>query len=867
MSNIYKVNRLYFLRGLFVSLFVMIMSVPALAQTVRGVVVDADTGDSLSYVSVKYKGSHVSTITDGWGRFSIARHKGMYINFTSVGYKSKSVYIGDKNNNIVVKLKPAANDLSEVVVRSKSSRYSRKENPAVELMRRVIAKKQQTKLENKDFYQYRNYERLTIALNDISQATLDSGSYSRKPWLKEQVEKSPYTGKNVLPVITTEKIFHKYYRKDPKKERIYVDAEHSTGVNDLIETGDIFTKMASDVFSEVDIYDDQVRLLQYPFTSPIGRDAISFYRFYIVDTLDVKGDSCIQVSFLPNNQQDFGFRGDLWIIKDSTLHVKKVHLSIPKRSDVNFVHNMAIDQEYLKLPSGDWVLNVNDMLVELALIGERTGDFQITRTSRRNDYSFEPIEEKIFRGKALEKRDPYSEMRDKEYWEDNREVALTSGEEGMDKFIKGMKSTKGFGWLLVGLKAVMENYIETTKDPNPSKFDIGPVNSMISTNSIDGFRFRLSGQTTGNLNHHIFLKGYMAHGFKTNNNYYGATVTYSFNKKQYTPDEFPRRNISFTSTYDICSPSDKFLNVDKDNVFASIRWSKVMNMAYYKRQTLDFEREEDWGFAIAGGIRTERQEAAGDLFFKKFSDPNFVVTDDDRGAFRFTEVYLQVSYSPGQTYINSKQKRSPANRDSPIFKLKHTMGIKGLLGGQYNYHVTEASIYYRQWLKSWGKLDLYLKGGRQWSQVPFPLLIAPAANISYIWQRETFELINNMEFLNDKYVSLMMEWDLNGKIFNRIPFLKELQWRELIGFNVLYGGLSDKNNPAVAAAQGIDISNLMEFPERAYVMNTHVPYCELRVGIHNIFKLLQIEYVHRFNYLNLPTASKNGVRFGFRLTF
>ena len=547
MNNINKVDRLYFIRGLFVSLLIMVMSVPALAQTVKGVVIDAETGDSLSYVSVKYKGSHVSTITDGWGCFSIARHKGMYINFTSIGYKSKSVYIGDKNNNLVVKLKPASNDLSEVVVKSKSSRYSRKENPAVELMRRVIAKKQQTKLENKDFYQYRNYERLTIALNDISQATLDSGSYSRKPWLKEQVEKNPITGKNVLPVITTEKIFHKYYRKDPRKERIYIDAEHSTGVNDLIETGDIFTKMAADVFTEVDIYDDQVRLLQYPFTSPIGRDAISFYRFYIVDTLDVKGDSCIQVSFLPNNQQDFGFRGELWIINDSTLHVKRVHLSIPKRSDVNFVHNMSIDQEYLKLPSGDWVLNVNDMLVELALIGERKGDFQITRTSRRNDYSFEPIEEKIFRGKALEKRDPYSEMRDKEYWEDNREVALTSGEEGMDKFIKGMKSTKGFGWLLVGLKAIMENYVETSKDPHPSKFDIGPVNSMLSTNSIDGFRFRLSGQTTGNLNHHIFLKGYMAHGFKTNNNYYGATVTYSFNKKQYTPDEFPRRNISFTA--------------------------------------------------------------------------------------------------------------------------------------------------------------------------------------------------------------------------------------------------------------------------------------------------------------------------------
>ena len=855
------------LRHFILVILLMLLAVPAVAQKVTGVVIDAETGDSLSYVSLKYKGSHVAAISDGWGMFSIARHSGMYITFTAVGYKAKNVYIGDKTNNLVVKLKSDTHNLDEVVVKAKKVRYSRKENPAVELMRRVIAKKQQTKLENKDFYQYRTYERLTIALNDISKHSLDSGAYSRKEWLKNQVETNPVTGKNVLPVITTEKIFHKYYRKSPEKERIYIDAEHSTGVNDLIETGNIFTTLAKDVFTEVDIYDDQVRLLQYPFTSPIGRDAISFYRFYIVDTLDVRGDSCIQVSFLPNNQQDFGFRGDLWIIKDSMLHVKKVHLSIPKRSDVNFVNNMSIDQEYLKLPSGDWVLNVNDMLVEMTIVGRTGGNFLITRTSRRNDYAFDPIEEKIFKGKALEKRDPYSEMRTNDYWTDNREVALTTGEEGMDKFIKGMKNTKGFGWLLIGLKAVMENYIETTKDPHPSKFDIGPVNSMFSTNDIDGFRFRLSGQTTGNLNPHFFVKGYGAHAFKTNNTYYGATVTYSFNKKQYTPDEFPRRNISFSSSYDICSPSDKFLNVDKDNVFASIRWSKVMNMAYYNRQTLEFEREEDWGFAISGGVRVEYQKAAGDLFFKKLGEPLPATPEDFRGSFRFSEVWLQLSYSPGATYINSKQRRTTANRDAPIFKLKHTMGIKGLFGGQYNYHVTEASIYYRQWLKSWGKMDLRLKAGRQWSQVPFPLLIAPAANVSYIMQPETFELINNMEFLNDKYVSFMMEWDFNGKIFNRIPFLRELQWRELIGFNVLYGGLSDKNNPALAAAQGYGTDNLMQFPDRAYVMNTHVPYCELRVGIHNIFKLLQVEYVHRFNYLGLPTASKNGVRFGFRVTF
>lgn len=845
----------------FLTALLCVLSITVKAQ-ITGVVVDADTGDSISFASVTYRGHHYAVISDGWGQFSIDRRIGWNLTFSAVGYKPKTYAVTDRTlKHLVVKLKPDSKNLEEVVVKSKKSKYSRKDNPAVELMRRVIAAKQQTKLENKDFFQYRNYEKMTISLNDITEKQLTEGAYAKKQWLKDQIEINPITGKAVLPVITNEKVFHRYYRKSPEKERIYIDAEHSKGVNDLLETGDLFTGLAKEVFTEVDIYDDQVRLLQFPFTSPIGKDAIGFYRFYIVDTLEVDKDSCIQVSFMPNNQQDFGFRGDLWILKDSTLHVKKVHLSIPKRSDVNFVRNMSIDQEYLHLPSGDWVLVNNDMLVEMSLVGQ-AGNFLITRTSRRGDYSFDPIDEKVFRGKALEKRDPYSEMRDKEYWEINREVELTNGEKGMDNFLQGMKSTKGFGWLLIGMKAVLENYVETTKGDNPSKVDIGPINSMISSNDIDGFRLRLSAQTTANLTPHFFVKGYVAHGFRSGNNYYGGTFTYSFNKKAYSPDEFPMRNISFTTTYDICSPSDKFLNVDKDNIFAAWKWTKVMNQAFYKRQALDFVREEDWGFATRAGLKFEEDEGAGHLRFEKLTE---TLPEGSQGKFRISEVWVQLQYSPGQTYVNSKQKRTGVNRDAPVFKLKHTIGIKGFMGGQYNYNVTEASIYYRQWLKSWGRLDINVKGGLQWNQVPFPLLIAPAANVSYIWQRETFELINNMEFLNDRYASVLMEWDLNGKLFNRIPLLKRLQWRELIGFNVLWGGLSDKNNPFLDLNKNND--RLMVFPTGVALMNPHEPYMEFRVGIHNILKVLSVEYVHRINYHELPTATKNGVRFGFRFSF
>ncbi len=829
---------------------------------IKGAVIDAETGDSISFVTVKYKALRLSAISDAFGRYSIVRHEGQTLSFSAVGYKTQTVKVSTATPGVLdVKLKPDSKTLDEVVIKTKRKKYSRKENPAVELMRRVIAAKKQTKLENRDYYQYRNYEKITLSTNDLSQASLDSGFYANKEWYKDHVEVNEKTGKLTLPLIVTERITRKLYRKNPQKERIFVDAEKEYGVTDLFQTGSVYTEMLKEVFTEVDIYDDQVRLLQYPFTSPIGKDAIGFYRYYILDTLKVDNDSCYHLQFLPNNQQDFGFRGELYILKDSTLHVKEVKLSIPSRSDVNFVKNMEIDQKYLRLESGDWVLTDNDMLAELAIVGNK-GKFVVTRQSRRNDYAFEAIDDKLFRGRALEKTDPYARMRDDDFWTDNRETTLTKGEAGMDKFIKGIKSQKGFGIAMIGVKAIMENFVETCKSGNDSKVDIGPINSMVSKNDIDGFRLRLSAQTTAALNPHMFLKGYVARGFDSKTNYYGAKFTYSFKKCAYGPDEYPKRNIIAESYYDIASPSDKFMMVDKDNVFASLKWTDVEKMARYKRQAVRFEREEDWGLAISGGVQFEENTATGDW---NFTADGALPTDGKYASYRTSELVLELRYTPGQSYINTKQHRFPTNLDSPTFTLKHTVGLKGFMGGDYAYNVTEVGIYKRLWLNSWGKMNMYLKGGIQWSQVPFPLLIAPAANLSYLYQPETFFLVNNMEFLNDKYVSFMYSWDINGKLFNRIPLLKKLQWREIIGFNILYGGLSDKNVPELATGSGS--SRLMAFPNGSYKMDPHQPYMEIHVGVHNIFKLFQVEYVRRLTYLDLPTAKKHSVRFGIELTF
>ena len=230
------------------------------------------------------------------------------------------------------------------------------------------------------------------------------------------------------------------------------------------------------------------------------------------------------------------------------------------------------------------------------------------------------------------------------------------------------------------------------------------------------------------------------------------------------------------------------------------------------------------------------------------------------------EASLAFRYAPGETFVNTKQRRIPVSFDAPVFTLSHTAGFKGVLGGEYNYNLTEIGLYKRFWFSSWGKIDMFVKGGAQWNKVPFPLLIMPAANLSYILQRETFNLINNMEFLNDRYASLNLSYDMNGKLFNRIPLIKKLKWREMFRIRGLWGTLTDKNNPYKS-----NNPDLFLFPMRDGVPTSHVmgktPYVEASVGIYNIFKLLHIEYVRRLTYTDIPGVKKGGIRFMILMIF
>ena len=835
----------------------------ALAQTAKaqisGDIVDAD-GYPIAYASALYKGHHIAVSSDMNGHFTIDRHEGWVLTFSSMGFKAQTIKVDASTPSYLkITLKEDAKSLSEVVVKSKRARYSRKDNPAVELMRRVIAAKKRTRLENHDYYQYNKYQKISLALNDINPNDAMQGSSKKAQWMLDQIETSPYNNKLILPVSVDETVTQRIFRRNPKSEKDIIKGRQSQGVNNVIQTGEILNTMLKDVFTDVDLYDDHIRLLQYPFVSPIGATAISFYRYYIEDTVYVDRDLCYHLQFLPNNQQDFGFRGELYVLADSTLHVKKCSLTIPAKSDVNFVKNMHLDQEYTKLDNGEWVLSRDDMWAELSLTSFLS-DILVVRNTRLTDYAFDELPNKIFKGRAKVRHEADAMIRDEAFWQHYRTVELTKGESSMDAFVHRMEQSKNFKWVLIGVRALLENYVETGSMKTKSKFDFGPVNTFITKNFVDGYRLRLSGRTMAALNPHFFWNGYVARGFSSHKTYYGSEFTWSLNKKKNSPFEFPQRNLIFETAYDVMSPADKFLLHNKDNVFMAFRSQKVEQMYFYNCQKLSFVYETDWGFSVNTSIKAESNEVAGDLHFRRLADGG-----GETLKIRTTEYKLGFRFCPGQTFINTKQKRIPINLDSPEFTIAHTIGLKNVLGGQYNLNLTELGVYKRQWLGSWGYIDMHLRGGAQWSKVPFPLLIMPPVNLSYFEEEGTFSLMRNMEFLNDRYAYWAVAWNLNGKLLNRIPLIKKLKWREYVAFKGMFGKLTDKNNPFLEQNAGDEM--LFAFPGNSHVMDPKVPYMEIVAGVHNIFKFFAVDFVHRFNYNGNADAKKNGIRFGFMMTF
>ena len=687
-----------------------------------------------------------------------------------------------------------------------------------------------------------------MALNDFSEEQKKKWLFKKFQFIFDYVDTSEVSGKPILTVSIKEKVAKNYYRKDPHTEKKFVTGIKRAGIDEMFNQESL-QQFYDEVFKEVDIYNNDVNIMLNRFVSPLSNIGPSFYKYYLLDTLDVNGEKCVDLGFVPFNSESFGFTGHLYVTLDSTYFVKKIKLNVPKDINLNYVSNMAINQEYSRAKDGTRIKEKDDMIVEFQLVPGTQGLYARRLTSY-NNYEFSPPEDmSLFskEGNVIVEDD--AEVKPDAYWADNRQIPIKSKENAVDKLLVKLRSVPVFYYTEKIISILVSGYIETAKD---SKFDIGPMNTTISGNGVEGARFRVGGLTTANLSPNWFTRGYVAYGTRDKKFKYSAEVEYSFNKKKYHAREFPIHSLKVSHTYDLNQLGQHYLYTNKDNIFLSLKRMKDDRSVYERKSEINYLREHESGFSYGLNARymTEYATASPQV--------EFILQNGTRlRQYSQAEAEIKLRYAPNEKFYQTKTTRYPITKDAPIFTLSHTVGIKGIFDSKYNVNHTELGIQKRFWFSAFGYTDILIKAGKVWDKAPYPMLIIPNANLSYTIREESYELMNPMEFINDEYVSWDLTYWANGALLNRIPLIKYLKLREVVAFRGLYGNLTKKNNPE---------NSIFIFPKETQLMSK-MPYMEASVGLDNIFTVLRIDYVWRLTYRNLPNISKSGVRIALHFNF
>ena len=597
------VKRLYAVLILILLLAGLPISVSAQKATVvKGLVRDSLTQEPIPYASVFFVGSDKGVMTGDEGEFAVAvRDNFLNVRVSTLGYREKTFFVKKgEENDLVIDLVPSDYVLKEVVVKPKREKYSRKNNPAVAFVEKLIDRRNVGNPKLHDFYNYEKYEKMTFALNEFSEEQKKKWLFKKFQFIFDYVDTSEVSGKPILTVSIKEKIAENYYRRSPETEKSVVTGIKRAGIDEIFNEESV-QMLYDDLFREIDIFGNDITLLSNRFVSPLSNIGTSFYKYYLLDTIQVDGVKCIDLGFVPFNSESFGFTGHIYVPEgDTTYFIKKVKMNVPRDINLNYVENMYLEQDYERLPDGTRVKTKDDAIIEFRVMPSTQGLYA-RRMTTYDKFSFTPPDDlSVYDFEGREKVEIDAQAKPEEFWVDNRHVPVRKKENAVDKLLVKLREVPVFYYTEKVLGVLIGGYIETGEE---SKFDFGPMNTTISANEIEGARFRVGGLTTAQLNPHWFARGYVAYGTKDEKVKYSGEVEYSFNEKKFHSREFPINSIKLSHSYDIDQLGQQYMYTNKDNVFLSLK-RKADNKATYLRKTeLSYLQERRGGFSFRLGIR------------------------------------------------------------------------------------------------------------------------------------------------------------------------------------------------------------------------------------------------------------------------
>ena len=847
----------YFYTKLSFLIFFLLTTSILFAQNtvVNGTVTDAGNKQPLPFVTVAFTGSTIGVNTDAQGKFSISSDKPYsQLKVTFLGYKDANLIITPgKTQFLNIKLFPEAKQLNEVVINSgKKPKYRNKDNPAVELIRMVIENKEKNRPRSYDYVEYKEYDKMQFSLSNVSNTLSDKKFFRKYKFVLDNRDSTTIPGKSLLPFFLDEKLTQYYYRKNPEKEKTITLGEKNVNFGGSIDSeglGAYFKHM----YYKVDIYDNTIFLMTNNFLSPIAGSAPTFYKFFITDTIVVNNTKLVELSFTPRNTTDLLFVGKIYITLDGNYAVQRAQLNINKNINLNFVRSMRVDLEFEQNPDGRYHLSKSNMLADFGVTKNKSGGLFGIRTITYKNYQLNVAHPDATYQNQEPAVSEEAKHRSDQFWAQNRLDTLSVAESKVYKNIDSLRNMPSFRRTLDIATLVLAGYKDF------GAFEMGPANAFYSFNPIEGFKLRLGGRTTPDLSKRYYFETYGAYGFKDQRFKYFLSATYSINDKSIY--KFPQNYIRASVENDTKIPGQSLQFVQEDNFLLSFKRGVNDKYLYDLSYKFDYVHEYENHLSYNFGINRLTQAPAGSLYFT--NEVNGMPNNIGRlTTFEFT---AGIRYAPNEQFYQGKIYRVDIPNKYPTFSLDDDIGVRDVFGSEYSFQKLHARIDKRFYLSILGFADVTVEGGYTFGQVPYPLLNIFRANQTYAYDLYSYNLMNFLEFVGDRYASLNIDQHFGGFFFNKIPLLEKLKWREVASLKAIYGGVSNQNNPALHPS-------LYQFPVASdgepitYALGK-TPYAEGSVGIENIFKFVRVDLVRRFTYLDHPDIAKWGIRARIRFDF
>lgn len=818
-------------------------------QKISGTVIDDATGKGIPQASIQVRGTSDGTSCDASGQFLLTTTSQLPLRLvvSAVGYREMLVHIDSAQEHLQIALENDKHVIDAVEI-SRRQKY-RNRNPAVDLIHQVIKNKRSNRLENQPRLSFQQYDKLQFGLvNPSEQYNKRMGSLR---FFFDNVDTLTSPGNKLLTIFMQEQLSDVYSKNDPKSFKKRVKSIKQTDFDDRYVNNHNIQSYLSYLFQDIEIYDENIFLINKLFLSPIANNAPVFYKYYIADTIDTEDGRLIELNFEPRNKTDLLLSGKLRITTDGRFAVQGATLRANKEANLNWVNDITIDLQFR--PNDEQYMFLVRSDVDIMFGTNRNDAVYGRKTTHNYDYDFSPsFSDDVFKGAPTEILTSAKE--NEKLVHQQRPVQLSPVENRVYANVDSLNNNRTFRTMLAVGYLLAQGFYPA----GPVEF--GPLEYLYSRNNIEGNRIRLSGRTTLGFSEKLFIEGYLAYGTQDGEMKYFVRPTFSLNGESVAT--FPAHYLQVAVQHDIFDPGRSLGFKKGDSFFQSIRSNRPTKWmdayAYQLKHLIEFGNH----VSLQSSFIHHRRRAIGDLEFISSGDDPYDISNINTN-----EVEFVLRWAPKEKFYYRNLTRNTIIEKYPVFNLQYNRGLKGFWNGDYAFDAVRASVSKRFFLNQLGFADATLSGGKIWGTLPYPLLEMPNIFRDEDTRHEIdFSMMRSMEFVADEYIRFAFEHQLEGFILNKIPLIKKLKLREIWGGKMFYGRLSDANNPYIS-------KDVVHFDRDAdghimtHVLDNKIPYWEGKVGIDNIFRLLRVEYIRRLNYTGLPNVDKDRYRVSLHLNF